>query len=101
MSNYLQGRCEQEHVSTGARLRMNALVTPTQLAVLAQNKAYELTASEIEQRVMTRGGPKSNERDDPGGLQTMAQMAVLRGQDHDQAPGAQVGLSYCGWAHIS
>ncbi|KAK8140326.1 hypothetical protein PG984_000392 [Apiospora sp. TS-2023a] len=42
---------------------MKAPITPEQLAVLAQNKFYELTASEIEQRVMTRGGPAGDERD--------------------------------------
>ncbi|KAK8055461.1 hypothetical protein PG993_000688 [Apiospora rasikravindrae] len=42
---------------------MEAPITPEQLAVLAQNKAYELTASEMEQRVMTRGGPALDARD--------------------------------------
>lgn len=79
VADYLQARCELEHASTGAWLRMETPVTPTQLAVLAQNKAYELTASEIEQRVMTRGGPEGDGRDEIDGLDAAARIRFLAG----------------------
>ncbi|KAK8088038.1 hypothetical protein PG997_002999 [Apiospora hydei] len=63
LAAYLLQQRALRHGTTGAMITMEAPITPEQLAVLAQNKAYELTASEIEQRVMTRGGPALDERD--------------------------------------
>ncbi|KAK7923294.1 hypothetical protein PG985_007365 [Apiospora marii] len=63
LADYLLQRRALRHGTTGALLMMEDPITPEQLAVLVQNKAYELTASEIEQRVMTRGGPADDERD--------------------------------------
>jgi len=56
VADYLLGRRALYHPSTQQMIKLDTPVTPTQLAVLAQNKAYELPASEIEQRVFTRGG---------------------------------------------
>lgn len=63
LADYLLQQRALRHNTTGALLTMEAPITPVQLAVLVQNKAYELTASEIEQRVMTRGGPAHDDRD--------------------------------------
>ncbi|KAK8083666.1 hypothetical protein PG996_002447 [Apiospora saccharicola] len=63
LADYLLQQRALRHNTTGALLTMKVPITPEQLAILAQNKAYELTASEIEQRVMTRGGPAGDERD--------------------------------------
>ncbi|KAF8533210.1 hypothetical protein BDD12DRAFT_762318 [Trichophaea hybrida] len=57
LADYLLGRIALLHQSTNTMMKLDTPISPTQLAVLAQNKAYELTASEIEQRVFTRGGP--------------------------------------------
>jgi uracil phosphoribosyltransferase len=54
--DYLLGRQALLHPSTGRMLRLADPITPRQLAVLAQNKSYELPASEVEQKVFTRGG---------------------------------------------
>ncbi|RYP26367.1 hypothetical protein DL767_008071 [Monosporascus sp. MG133] len=53
---YLLGKRCLEHPSTGRMLSLPEPISPIQLAVLVQNKSYELPASEIEQRVFTRGG---------------------------------------------
>ncbi|KAK8021454.1 hypothetical protein PG990_006592 [Apiospora arundinis] len=58
------------HRTTGAMITMKAPITPEQLAVLTQNKAYELTASEMEQRVLTRGGPAGDGRDELDAMST-------------------------------
>ncbi|KAF6799449.1 hypothetical protein CSOJ01_12511 [Colletotrichum sojae] len=53
VADYLQARCELEHASTGAWLRMEAPVTPTQLAVLAQNKAaHKLAYHVVAERML-------------------------------------------------
>ena len=62
-AEYLLARRSLEHPSTGKVLHLDRPVTAAELAVLVQNKGYELTASEIEQRVFTRGGPPGHERD--------------------------------------
>ncbi|KAF8247317.1 hypothetical protein K440DRAFT_629330 [Wilcoxina mikolae CBS 423.85] len=57
LADYLLGRIALHHQSTNTMIKLDTPISPTQLAVLAQNKPYELTASEIEQRVFARGGP--------------------------------------------
>ena len=57
VADYLMGTRELKHLTTGVMLKVKSPIQATELATLAQNKAYELTASEIEQRVFTRGGP--------------------------------------------
>ncbi|EFR00364.1 hypothetical protein MGYG_03366 [Nannizzia gypsea CBS 118893] len=65
LADYLMGRCKLQHLSSGKMLSMeDEPITAVQLAVLLQNKSYELTASEIEQRVLTRGGPVGDTNDD-------------------------------------
>lgn len=64
VAEYLLGDRELRHNTTGQMIAMKEPITAAQLAVLVQNKAYELTASEIEQRVMTRGGPAGDPRDE-------------------------------------
>jgi hypothetical protein len=56
LANYLLGQTALLHPSTKTMMKLDTPISLTQLAVLAQNKAYELTASEIEQRVFARGG---------------------------------------------
>ena len=63
VADYLLARRSILHPSTGKLLQINSRISLPQLAVLVQNKAYELTASEIEQRVFTRGGPEGDGRD--------------------------------------
>jgi hypothetical protein len=63
LAEYLLGRRKLKHHSSGAIIGPDAPITPVQLAVLAQNKRYELSASEIEQRVFTRGGPICSKSD--------------------------------------
>jgi hypothetical protein len=57
VADYLMGRCELQHLTTGKMLRVKNPnpICAVELATLVQNKAYELTASEIEQRVFTGG----------------------------------------------
>ena len=52
-------------------------LTALELATLAQNKAYELPASEIEQRVFTRGGPLNNLNDDLDPLNALQRIENL------------------------
>lgn len=56
LADYLLGRRPLLHLSTQSMIQLDEPITVVQLAVLAQNKAYELPASEIEQRCFTRGG---------------------------------------------
>ncbi|KAL8831861.1 MAG: hypothetical protein Q9191_000613 [Dirinaria sp. TL-2023a] len=63
VAEYLLGERSLLHPSTGKMLQLESKISLPQLAVLVQNKAYELTASEIEQRVFTRGGPEGDARD--------------------------------------
>ncbi|BAE57741.1 unnamed protein product [Aspergillus oryzae RIB40] len=63
VADYLMGKRELQHLTTGVMLKAKKPISAVQLATLVQNKAYELTASEIEQRVMTRGGPAGDSRD--------------------------------------
>ncbi|KAI3340201.1 hypothetical protein F4824DRAFT_497784 [Ustulina deusta] len=63
LAEYYLGRRSLEHLSTGRILSPQEPISATQLAVLAQNKNYELPASEIEQRIFTRGGPVGAQED--------------------------------------
>ena len=63
LSSYLLSQTPLLHPSTQTSISLPHAITPIQLAVLAQNKAYELTASELEQRVFTRGGAAGDSRD--------------------------------------
>ncbi|KAL3421604.1 hypothetical protein PVAG01_05760 [Phlyctema vagabunda] len=64
VANYLRGEQELRHGTTGQMISMKKPITAVQLAVLVQNKAYELVASDMEQRAMTRGGPAGDARDE-------------------------------------
>jgi hypothetical protein len=63
LADYLVGETSLLHASTGRLIRVDKPIAAIELAVFAQNKAYELTASEMEQRVFTLGGPKGDGRD--------------------------------------
>ena len=65
LSEYLLAQRSLVHLSTGTQMGLskNESISTIQLAVLAQNKAYELPAAEIEQRIFTRGGPIGDARD--------------------------------------
>jgi hypothetical protein len=69
LADYLLGHCQLLHSSTNKLIQLDRAITPTQLAVLTQNKSYELTASELEQRVFTRG--TVNDMDERDILATM------------------------------
>ncbi|KAI8625199.1 hypothetical protein F5Y19DRAFT_275251 [Xylariaceae sp. FL1651] len=63
LAEYYLGQRSLQHLSTGRTISLREPITSAQLAVLVQNKSYELPASEIEQRVFTRGGPAGAEED--------------------------------------
>ena len=63
VTDYLLAKRTVVHPSTGEMVQIKSRISLPELAVLVQNKAYELTASEIEQRVFTRGGPEGDDRD--------------------------------------
>lgn len=77
LADYLLGERSLEHHSTGRALRLSKPISATELAVLVQNKSYELPASEIEQRVFTRGGPPGAEEDVLGRLSARGRAAWL------------------------
>lgn len=79
VSDYLMGRRELQHQSTREMLRVKHPIRAVELATLVQNKAYELTASEIEQRVFTRGGPAGDSRDDLERLSPFERIKFLAG----------------------
>lgn len=56
LSLYYLNKAAFLHGSTGNLIRTNRVISVEELATLVQNKAYELPASEIEQRLFTRGG---------------------------------------------
>lgn len=58
-------------------LKLSSSVRPIELATLVQNKAYELTASGIEQRVFTRGGPAGDSRDELDGMSAVQRIEFL------------------------
>ena len=61
--------------STSMSIAAPSPVKPAQLAVLMQNKAYELPASEIEQHVFTRGG--ESQRDDLSKMPTSQRIRTI------------------------
>ncbi|KAE8353320.1 hypothetical protein BDV28DRAFT_133387 [Aspergillus coremiiformis] len=77
VADYLMGRCELQHLTTGAMIRAKKPISAVELATLVQNKAYELTASEIEQRVLTRGGPAGDLRDELDRLSAFERIQFL------------------------
>lgn len=79
LADYYLGRRSLEHLSTGQTLLLPDAISPTQLAVLVQNKSYELPASEIEQRVFMRGGPLGAKEDPLLGLSARDRAAWLAG----------------------
>jgi hypothetical protein len=58
---YFLGTGALMHPATGLPVRARQVITPSQLATLVQNKFYELPASEVEQKFMTRGGDDSRD----------------------------------------
>ncbi|KAE8357676.1 hypothetical protein BDV27DRAFT_81921 [Aspergillus caelatus] len=77
VADYLMGERELQHLTTGVMLKAKKPISAVQLATLVQNKAYELTASEIEQRVMTRGGPAGDSRDELDGRSPLERIRFL------------------------
>ena len=77
VADYLLGKRSLLHPSTGKMLEVDSRISVPQLAVLVQNKAYELTASEIEQRVFTRGGPEGDGRDVLDHMDTCQRLEAL------------------------
>ena len=64
-------------ISSNTDTQNPQLPTPHQLAVLAQNKAYELPASEMEQKFFTRGGPTGDNRDELEALDPLERVEAL------------------------
>lgn len=56
LSLYYLNKAALIHGSTGTLLQTNRVISVEELATLVQNKAYELPASEVEQKIFTRGG---------------------------------------------
>ncbi|KAJ5815909.1 hypothetical protein N7447_008142 [Penicillium robsamsonii] len=79
VADYLMGRCELQHQTTGEMLTVKNPIRAVELATLVQNKAYELMASEIEQRVFTRGGPAGDSRDELDRLSAFEKIGFLAG----------------------
>ncbi|KAI0508579.1 hypothetical protein F5B22DRAFT_620349 [Xylaria bambusicola] len=63
LAEYYLAKRGLEHPSTGQTMMLRQPILPIELAVLVQNKSYELPASEIEQRVLTRGGAQATTED--------------------------------------
>ncbi|KAJ5302112.1 hypothetical protein PENANT_c008G05275 [Penicillium antarcticum] len=79
VADYLMGMRELQHLTTGAMLRVKSSIRPVELATLVQNKNYELVASEIEQRVFTRGGPVGDSKDDLDKMSGLEKIKFLAG----------------------
>lgn len=77
VADYLLGKSSLLHPSTAKMLKLDHAITLPQLAVLVQNKAYELPASEMEQRIFTRGGPAGDERDQLDKLTTGERLEAI------------------------
>ncbi|KAI9036779.1 uncharacterized protein KD926_001301 [Aspergillus affinis] len=77
LADYLMGRRELEHLTTGQILRVKERMTAVELAVLVQNKVYELSANELEQKVLTRGGPDGDPKDELDVLTTLERVRAL------------------------
>jgi sarcosine oxidase delta subunit len=79
IADYLMGRRELQHLTTGKMLGVKHPIRPVELATLVQNKNYELVASEIEQRVFTRGGPAGDAKDDLDKLSAFERIKFIAG----------------------
>ena len=79
VADYLMGRHELQHLTTCEMLRVKNPISAVELATLVQNKPYELVASEIEQRVFTRGGPAGDSRDELDRLTVFERIQFLAG----------------------
>lgn len=77
VAGYLLAQRALQHLTTGQMLKAISPISAVELATLVQNKAYELTASEIEQRVFTRGGPSGDSRDELDGLPAFERIKFL------------------------
>ncbi len=77
VASYLLAERPLYHPSTKENFGLEKLITPVQLAVLAQNKAYELTASEMEQRLFARGGSVGDARDVLDGMTAVERIEFL------------------------
>lgn len=77
VADYLLAQRALQHLTTGQMLKATKPISPVELATLVQNKAYELTASEIEQRVFTRGGPVGDSRDELDALSPFERIKLL------------------------
>jgi hypothetical protein len=77
LAEYLLGKRALLHPSTNNLVLLDRAIYSHELAVLVQNKAYELPASEIEQRVFTRGGPAGDKRDLLDSLTAGARLDLL------------------------
>jgi len=77
VADYLLAQRALQHLTTGQMLKATRPISPVELATLVQNKAYELTASEIEQRVFTRGGPVGDSRDELDALSAFERIKFL------------------------
>lgn len=77
IADYLLARRALRHPTSNTWIQMESPISPEALSVLAQNKSYELTASEIEQRVFTRGGPTGDARDELDGLDAAGRVVRL------------------------
>jgi sarcosine oxidase delta subunit len=79
VADYLMGRCELQLLTMGRMLRVKNPIHAVELATLVQNKAYELTASEIEQRVFTSGGPAGDSRHELDRLSAFERIKFISG----------------------
>ncbi|KAK1142184.1 hypothetical protein N8T08_008110 [Aspergillus melleus] len=68
---------ELEHQSTGQMLRVKGRMTAVELAVLVQNKIYELPANGLEQIILTRGGPDGDPKDELDRVTTLERVRAL------------------------
>ena len=82
LAEYLLGKRSLLHPSTGITLQLDRPIHAHELAVLAQNKAYELTVSEIEQRVFVHGEPAGDERDTLDALDARERLRVIAANRH-------------------
>lgn len=61
LAKYYLNKMPLVHHSTGKSMYAGRVITLYELAALVQNKAYELPASEMEQKLFTRGGYNGND----------------------------------------
>ena len=82
LAEYLLGKRSLLHPPTGKKLQLDRPIHAHELAVLVQNKAYELTASEIEQRLFVRGRPAGDERDALDALDARERLQAIAANRH-------------------